>query len=173
MSWIYDTNHDNTARYSLSPRGEKLLFCFGINPSTASPEKLDNTLRSVKRIAKRHDYDAFMMFNVYPQRATNPNDMHAQCDEELPAQNLYHIKKYLREHPTERNILAAWGTLIHKRPYLKECLRDIYTLSQKYHCSWYCIGPCSEDGHPHHPLYLSNEEGLKPFTIEAYIDSLK
>jgi hypothetical protein len=172
MSWIYDNNDDNTARYTLSPQGEKLLFCFGINPSTASPEKLDNTLRSVERIAHRHDFDTFMMFNVYPQRATDPNDMHTVLDEDLHKQNLFYIEKYLKVHP-ERNILAAWGTLIHKRPYLKECLRDIYTLSQKYNCSWHSIGKRSKSGHPHHPLYLSNEERLQAFDIEEYIDSLK
>ena len=171
MAWIYDRTEDNSARYTLSPGGENYLFCFGINPSTASPEKLDNTVKSVERIAKRHGFDAFMMFNIYPQRATNPNDMHDALDEYLHSQNLLHIEKYLKE-TGDRKILAAWGTLIHKRPYLKQCLHDIYVLSKKYNCTWYSIGKRSLKGHPHHPLYLSNGETLQEFDIDAYIASL-
>lgn len=52
MEWIYTNNKDNTERYSLGTVGEKPLICFGINPSTAEPNNLDNTLKSVSRIAK-------------------------------------------------------------------------------------------------------------------------
>ncbi|MFR6424354.1 MAG: DUF1643 domain-containing protein, partial [Oscillospiraceae bacterium] len=54
-----------------SARGAKNpLICIGINPSTAQPGDLDNTLKSVERIALGNGYDSFTMFNVYPQRAT-------------------------------------------------------------------------------------------------------
>lgn len=171
MEWIYDKNTDNTARYTLGPVSEKPLFCFGINPSTATPEKLDNTVSTVSRIAARHDFESFLMLNLYPQRATNPNDMHAMLDVHEHEQNLHYIETYIAAH-RDAHILAAWGTLIEKRPYLKRCLEDIFVLTQKYHCTWYCIGPISQKGHPHHPLYLSNTETLKPFDIETYIKNL-
>jgi hypothetical protein len=171
MEWVYDRNENNTARYTLSPRSDNYLFCFGINPSTASPERLDNTVKSVERIAKRHDFDTFMMLNVYPQRATDPNDLHDELDNELHQQNLFYIEKYFRENK-KRQILAAWGTLITKRTYLKKCLTDIYTISKKYKCTWYHIGKPSKDNHPHHPLYLSNEERLHPFDMDNYISKL-
>jgi hypothetical protein len=74
MNWIYDKENDNSARYTLSPKSENYLFCFGINPSTAAPEKLDNTVKSVERIAKRHNFDTFMMLNIYPLYLSN-NEM--------------------------------------------------------------------------------------------------
>jgi hypothetical protein len=49
--WLYENNEDNTVRYILGTKGKKPLLCFGINPSTAEPEKLDNTLKSVERVA--------------------------------------------------------------------------------------------------------------------------
>lgn len=171
MKWIYDTDKDNSARYALGPVGGSYLFCFGINPSTASPDKLDNTVRSVERIAGRHEFDTFMMLNIYPQRATNPNDLHQDIDEGLHQNNLKYIEKYFKENK-KRKILAAWGTLITKRSYLKSCLLDIYNVSKKYKCAWCCIGPTSKAGHPHHPLYLSNSEMLKEFDIDSYINSL-
>ena len=171
MEWIYDKNEHNTARYTLSPKSENYLFCFGINPSTASPEKLDNTVKSVERIAGRHGFETFMMLNIYPQRATNPNDMHQALEEDLHAQNLHYIDKYFKENK-QKKILAAWGTLILKRPYLKQCLLDIYMVSKKYNCTWYSVGNISKDGHPHHPLYLSNQETMKEFDMDKYVASL-
>ena len=171
MPWIYDTNKDNTARYTLAPQSQNILFCFGVNPSTASPEKLDNTVSSVQRIALRHDFESFMMLNLYPQRATDPNNMHDTLDEYEHMQNLLHIEKYIAAN-ADKKILAAWGTLIEKRPYLKRCLQDIFAITKKYNCTWYCIGNISKKGHPHHPLYLSNAEMLKEFDIETYIASL-
>lgn len=171
MEWIYDKKEDNSARYTLSPKSNTYLFCFGINPSTASPEKLDNTVRSVERIALRHNFDTFMMLNVYPQRATNPNNLHIEMNTDLHEQNLLFIEKYFKENK-QKKILAAWGTLITKRPYLKSCLKDIYGISKKYKCTWYHIGTVSKKGHPHHPLYLSNAEQMKEFDMERYITTL-
>ena len=73
--WIYVPNEYVDYRYILGTRGENPLICIGINPSTAKPDDLDNTLKSVERTALFNGYDSFIMFNVYAQRATNPNDM--------------------------------------------------------------------------------------------------
>ena len=49
--WLYVPNRYEEYRYILGTRGEKPLICIGINPSTAAPDDLDNTLKSVERIA--------------------------------------------------------------------------------------------------------------------------
>lgn len=169
--WIYDRKKDNSSRYTLGVGGNNFLICFGINPSTAEPNKLDNTVKSFERISKRHNFDGWLMLNVYPQRATNPNDMHEEFDKNLHTKNLFYIEKHFKNSKTKQ-VLAAWGTLINKRGYLKESLMDIHNLSKKYNCKWYCIGNVSKAGHPHHPLYLSNEETMKPFDLEKYIKSI-
>ena len=73
--WIYVPDHYAEYRYILGTRGENPLICIGINPSTAAPDALDNTLKSVARIAEHNGYDSWIMFNVYAQRATVPDDM--------------------------------------------------------------------------------------------------
>ena len=73
--WIYAPNFYSEYRYILGTRGKNPLICIGINPSTAKPDDLDNTLKSVERIALRNGYDSFIMFNVYAQRATDPDAM--------------------------------------------------------------------------------------------------
>ena len=60
-------------RYVLGRVGRRPLVCIGINPSTAQPGALDPTLKSVERLANANGFDSWIMFNVYPQRATNPN----------------------------------------------------------------------------------------------------
>lgn len=66
--WLYIPDHYAEYRYLLGTRGENPLICIGINPSTAVPGDLDNTLKSVERIAAGNGYDSFLMFNVYAQR---------------------------------------------------------------------------------------------------------
>lgn len=171
--WIYDNTPDNSARFTLGIRGRAPMFCFGINPSTAEPGILDNTLKSVERIAHRHGHDGWVMFNVYPQRSTDPNGMHDELDESLHRENLRFIEKVIAEHPGPVPVLAAWGTLITKRPYLRQCLRDIHAIFRKHGHEWVCIGKRSVAGHPHHPLYLSNAEMVRPFDMDAYIASLQ
>ena len=73
--WIYVPDFYTEYRYILGTRGENPLICIGINPSTAAPDALDNTLKSVSRIAQANRYDSFIMFNVYAQRATDPDQM--------------------------------------------------------------------------------------------------
>lgn len=174
MEWIFDHDYNDTVRYTLGQpavgKGKKNLVCFGINPSTARPNDLDNTLKSVERIAKRAGYDGWIMLNVYPQRATNPNDLHTELDEDIHNKNVQHIQKVLVEY--NATILAAWGTLINKRAYLKKCLQEIHSVSKQSKRKWVRIGAISKDGHPHHPLYLSNEELPQEFDINTYIQSL-
>jgi len=45
-----------------------------INPNTAEPKHLDNTMKSVDRLAKTNGFDSWIMMNVYPEPHTNPND---------------------------------------------------------------------------------------------------
>ena len=63
--WLYVPDHYSEYRYLLGTRGDHPLICIGINPSTAVPDRLDNTLKSAQRIAHNNGYDSFIMFNVY------------------------------------------------------------------------------------------------------------
>ena len=86
--WYYEPHTYLPYRYVLGRVGRRPLVCIGINPSTAQPGALDPTLKSVERLANANGFDSWIMFNVYPQRATDPNDMdkvpdRALCDENL------------------------------------------------------------------------------------------
>ena len=169
--WLYAPNFYSEYRYILGTRGKKPLICIGINPSTAKPGDLDNTLKSVERIALGNGFDSFIMFNVYAQRATNPDDMEKTCNLQLHKENMeaFSYVLSLSEKPA---VWAAWGTIIEKRSYLPECLRDMLKIGDTYGASWYCAGAVSKKGHPHHPLYLRKDEKLRPFDTLAYLNNL-
>ncbi len=169
--WIYAPNFYSEYRYILGTRGKNPLICIGINPSTAEPGKLDNTLKSVERIALGNGFDSFIMFNVYAQRATSPDDMEKTCNEKLHRENLEAFRYVLSisERPA---VWAAWGAIIEKRGYLADCVRDMVKAGQEYGASWYCAGAITKKGHPHHPLYLRKDEKIKPFDVAHYLEAL-
>ena len=169
--WLYAPNFYSEYRYLLGTRGKNPLICIGINPSTAKPDALDNTLKSVERIALGNGYDSFLMFNVYAQRATDPNAMERRCNPALHRENMEAFR-YVLSISSSPAVWAAWGSIIEKRGYLSRCLGDMLRIGREYGASWYCAGAVTKKGHPHHPLYLKKDEKLKPFDVEGYLQSL-
>ncbi len=166
--WLYAPNFYSEYRYILGTRGKNPLICIGINPSTAAPDSLDNTLKSVERIALGNGFDSFVMFNVYAQRATDPDAMEKECNQKLHAENMAAFR-YVLSISKKPAVWAAWGAIIEKRDYLAGCVRDMVQAGQEYGASWYCAGAVTKKGHPHHPLYLRKDEKIKPFDVAAYL----
>ena len=164
--WLYAPNFYSEYRYILGTRGTKPLICIGINPSTARPDDLDNTLKSVG-----NGFDSFLMFNVYAQRATSPDDMERECNPLLHRENLEAFR-YVLSISEKPAVWAAWGAIIEKRKYLPGCVRDMVLAGEEFGAGWYCAGAITKKGHPHHPLYLRKDEKLRPFDVKAYLDKL-
>lgn len=170
--WLYAPNFYSEYRYILGTKGKNPLICIGINPSTAKPDDLDNTLKSVERIALGNGFDSFIMFNVYAQRATDPDAMEKQCNLQLHRENMKAFAYVLSiaENPV---VWAAWGTIIEKRDYLSACLNDMIAIGQSFNARWVCAGKCSKKGHPHHPLYLRKDEKIHSFPIVEYLSKIR
>ena len=171
--WLYVPNYYSEYRYILGTRGEKPLICVGINPSTAAPDDLDNTLKSVERVALHNGYDSFLMFNVYAQRATDPDDMERTYNRDLHVQNMKAFDYALSlDRAGSPAVWAAWGTIIEKRDYLPDCVRDMIAIGKARGARWYSAGKRSKKGHPHHPLYLRKDSLLEEFDVEGYLDHI-
>ena len=164
----YENDNNNKIRYILGEKGKNPLFCIGINPSIAEPNCLDPTVNKVKNISLKNNYDGWVMLNIYPQRATNPKELDNCCKTENHRKNRDFINDYLAK--IDKPIIwAAWGTLIEKRPYLFDCLRDIYKETKKYNSKWITFGNTTKKGHPRHPLYLPLNSKKFDFDIISYI----
>ena len=170
--WLYVPNTYSEYRYILGTRGKNPLICVGINPSTAAPDDLDNTLKSVERIALHNGYDSFIMFNVYAQRATSPDDMEHELNMAMHAENMAAFRYILAVSEAAPSVWAAWGTIIEKRDYLPLCVRDMIAIGKEYSAKWYSAGARSKKGHPHHPLYLKKDSGLDAFDVTDYLNNL-
>lgn len=172
--WIYVPDFYSEYRYILGTKGKNPLICIGINPSTAQPDNLDNTLKSVERIALGNQFDSFIMFNVYAQRATRPQDMERKCNPLLHKENMKAFEYVLSLSENRPVIWAAWGTIIMQRPYLVQCVLDMITIGEKYHAQWVTAGRRSKNGgHPHHPLYLKKDAGLEAFDVRSYCQNIE
>ncbi len=168
--WLYEQSEDKENRYVLGIKGEKTLICFGVNPSTASPEDTDQTISKVYNLAKRNGFDSYIMLNLYPQRATAPGNLDKELNYSILKKNLQHIDKILNKQK-KISVLAAWGNTINKKKYLKECLSEIFLVSKKYNCDWLAIN-LTKDGNPWHPSRASIGDFIS-FDINDYVKNIK
>jgi serine/threonine protein phosphatase 1 len=132
---IYIHNDDNSARFVLGNSIANPLIVIGINPSTADDITSDTTIRRVSGYAQINKFNGFIMLNVYPQRATNPNNLPKECDICLHKQNIAQIKKIFQTY-SGATILVAFGNLIRKRIYLKQCFSDIVSFATNCIINW-------------------------------------
>lgn len=169
--WIYINSDDNSIRYVLGTKGQKTLFCFGINPSTATPNNLDPTLKKVEQIAKHNGYDSWIMFNVYPKRDTVFEDLEESINNAEHIKNLQVILETLADH-SQIHIWAAFGDHIYDRKYLPTCFKDIYCKLPIKNITWFAT-EVNKSGAPKHPLYQKNTARLTVFDMAAYIETLE
>lgn len=175
---IYIENpYNEDYRYVLGTKGNNTLFCLGINPSTAKPNALDPTLKRVKAIAENNDYDSFVMLNVYPQRATNPDNLAQKPNLTEHRINLRAIvtiiSQYLMSHPKcqQIDLWVSFGNLLTKRSYLPRCLKAIYRNLSNININWLAT-TINMTNAPMHPLFEAKSAKLISFDMASFINSL-
>lgn len=169
VGWLYETNEDNSARFLLGTKGTNPLICFGVNPSTAMPGELDQTLRRVRGYADRNGHDSWLMFNLYPQRSTDPHGMHNAHLPELKSENERRIAEFIGNR--RLTLLASWGEPIIIRPYLRDMLAGIVRITDASSCDWISIGGLTAKLHPRHPSRGAYAP-LQTFDMDAYLRRL-
>lgn len=154
-----------TWRYSLVRRfgPGPLLRVIGLNPSTADAMKDDPTVaRCVKRAA---DYcgglghsGGLVMQNLFGLRSTDPSGLLAVADPVGP-----HCTQMLLDvgEPIGAT-LVAWGS--GGSGALQRLVKDrVEQVVEVLGSELYCLGTTA-DGSPRHPLYLSYDVTIQPWT---------
>ena len=65
-------------------------------------------MKSDERIAMGNGFDSFIMFNVYAQRATDPNQMNKEINPMLHKENMRAFQWILENSGKKPIIWAAW-----------------------------------------------------------------
>jgi len=144
------TGDFSNVRYVLKREGANMLVVIGVNPSKATDKISDPTMTKIMGFAKYNGFDGFIMLNLYPQRCTNPNDLHKEMNRELHNENLRAIASEISNMESP-SVLLAYGNTIGYRKYLKLCLKDIISLFAPKNPQWLQIGALTQRGNPRHP----------------------
>lgn len=169
--WIY--LGDDKERYVLGQPGKINMLVFGVNPSTAKPgeNNLDPTIKKTRKlIYEETECDGWIMVNLYPIRATNPDDLPEVEDKNLLEKNIKVIKAVVASYPILR-AWAAWGDAIDKRFYLGDTLYDIAEETSHGKGSdfeWCYRGSMTKHHNPRHPLYMKKGEEFHWFAVSDY-----
>lgn len=112
IKYLDDESNDTEIRYTLGTGEDNPLIAFGINPSTATPKKLDPTVKKVDELAKKHGFDGWIMLNVYPKRDTKFADLPDYVEMDWHNKNIENIKLQIKvvKNPT---ILVPFRKVCH------------------------------------------------------------
>lgn len=169
---LYRCDSDDSHRYLMGEdiiKDDEIIICIGVNPSTANQNELDPTLTRLDNYCKiyREPKCKWVMFNLYPQRAANPNELDNDLDQEQHKENIRVFRNFLcKRKKTNITILAAWGSLIYKRKYLINCLNEIYQIANCF--TWKCV-KTTVKGNPKHWIGAPYPEELQEFDVEKYL----
>ena len=170
-------------RYLLAESGGENLLWIGLNPSTANEEKLDPTSRNIRRISAQLGYEGWLLGNLYPIRASRPDDLPAQKNEQLFWENIQFLNSLFSAGQLRiSGVVLARGDNIDRfiLTYLREAAYWLHERLQKYEPVYHCIGS-TQKGNPYHPspqVVNTKLDGiaslkLQPFDYAAYARKIR
>ena len=145
-------------RYLLERRwddGPNCLF-IGLNPSTATADRDDATVRKCVALARTWGFSGMTMANLFAVRCRYPRVLSTHQDPVGPDNDRFLLPAVKQAH----TVVAIWGNHGLKS-HGQLARRDHYILSVRD--DWQCIG-ITTYGAPKHPLYVANSSPMANFT---------
>lgn len=136
-------------RYALGKKGNDPLVVICMNPSAAKDTLSDMTVNRIIKVSKTLGKEGWMVFNIYPERATNAKTMDAYCQDLLDT-NIQTIKTYLLENKISE-VWGAWGD-DQKLKALTEGRKQMLAMLSGIGVRVYYFGTLTKKGNPRHPL---------------------
>ena len=125
------------------------LVAICMNPSAAKEESSDMTINRIINMSKRLGMEGWVVFNLYPERATQASDMD-NYNVELSKKNIHVIRTFLLENNI-KEVLGAWGNDQNLKALglgRIEILKMLSDIGVKV----FYFGTLTKDGNPRHPL---------------------
>jgi hypothetical protein len=157
--WSHDISSDGRYRYRLRWCNDILpapaLVWIMLNPSTATAEKMDPTIRRVFKISRFAGYHAIEVLNLFALRSTNPHKLMTDGDPVGPRNDDVIVETLNRErNQGMTHVVFAWGArAAHPSVFarIRELRRTMRSYGPHLGVTAYALGMTS-DGHPWHPL---------------------
>lgn len=124
----------------------------GLNPSTASHDVDDPTIRRCIDFASRWGFGTYIMLNLFAYRSTDPAGLRL-VEDPVGACNDECIELVTRDVDC---VVVAWGA--HSHPLLKSRAEHVLSLIPNPKC----LGT-TKGGSPRHPLYVPGNTELVKF----------
>lgn len=157
---------DGAHRYRLTrDHGPGRTLCFVmLNPSKATAEKADPTVRKCLGYARRLGYRKLVVVNLFSLVATDPSEVRAAPYELAVGdpENAQHIRRAAEEAEL---VVAAWGRNVEYVGRREQRRRDREVAELLADVDLHALS-VTKDGHPGHPLYLSYDLTPYPWRIE-------
>ncbi|EAQ40493.1 hypothetical protein MED134_07049 [Dokdonia sp. MED134] len=150
--YICEPQDDIYKRFLLSKKGKNNLVVICLNPNTANQFELDGTSQNIDTIAAANGYDGWVLFNLSPERASNPSllsDTLRDGDIASTANLLRGVvdSKVIKAN----NVLVAWGNTVDwSFPYLKKSIVIIGEQLKLLDVNYWCID-ITKSENPLHP----------------------
>jgi hypothetical protein len=144
----------------IAPDGVGTVNFVLLNPSTATAEVDDPTIRRCTQFACAWGYRRLVVTNLFAYRATDPAELRQVADPVGP-ENDWHLD-CAANHVQTLLVVLAWGT---HGSYLGRDKAVLALLAQHRHlyaAPPMCLG-VTKAGAPRHPLYLSAGTPLQPY----------
>lgn len=129
-----------------------------LNPSTATGEQDDPTIRNCVGFAKLLGYDRLEVVNLFAHRATDPRALLAlnHDDDPVGVDNQRHVGRVLFDDYPRGVVICAWGA------HGGHLGQDETMLGWLGDLPRHALG-LTKDGHPRHPLYVPYSAKLERF----------
>lgn len=147
-------SEDRTYRYLLTRRWDRdlpMAVFIMLNPSTADAIVVDPTIRRCITFARSLKAGGVIVTNLFALRSTNPQTLHTHPAPVGPDNDAVLSWVLSGRHGPVGPVVAAWG--IHGT--LLDRGESVTRLMKACNVRPLCLG-VTKDGHPRHPLYLSN-----------------
>ena len=144
-------------RYLLERRWDEGPSCLfiGLNPSTATAESDDATVRKCIALARSWGFSGITMANLFAVRCRYPQILSSHQHPVGPETDRFLLPAIEQAH----TVVVMWGNHGLKS-YGQSARRDQYILSLRG--DWQCVG-ITKHGAPRHPLYVANSSTLVNF----------
>lgn len=135
------------------PKDNGHVLWIMLNPSTATADEDDPTIRRCQSFARAWDYDGITVANLFGLRSTDPNSL-LRHPRPIGEEN-NDILRTFAEAPGIGLVVAAWGS--HPATKLRARAGVVTQLVVSAGRALHCLGTTA-NGAPRHPLYVKGEQ---------------